>query len=170
MVLKLLEWVLPFHIYYLQMMWWFFSKANTAKANVILKCLTMYSCWSGQCINQAKSAIFFSKNCKPAIKASVNSVLKLPPIPACAKYLGIPLFILKKKNESFSELKDRIFAKVTSWKARLLSYATRTTLIKSVLNAIPTYIMSLSYSKDFLCKDWLGFEKILVGLPTRKKA
>ena len=98
-----------------------FSKANTAEANVILKYLTMYSYWSGQCINQAKSVIFFCKNCKPVVKASVNSVLKLPPILACAKYLGIPLFILRKKDDFFFELKDRIFANVTGWKARLLS-------------------------------------------------
>jgi hypothetical protein len=39
------------------------------EANVILKCLTSYSIWLGQCINQAKFAIFFSKNCKLAIKA-----------------------------------------------------------------------------------------------------
>jgi hypothetical protein len=51
----------------------------------------------------------------------VNSILKLPPISACAKYLGILLFILRKKNDSFSELKDRISAKVIGWKARLLS-------------------------------------------------
>ena len=78
-----------------------FSKANMAKAHVILKCLTSYSFWSRQCVNQAKSVIFFNKNCKPVIKASVNSVLKLLPIPACAKYLGIPLFILRKKDSFF---------------------------------------------------------------------
>jgi hypothetical protein len=108
-----------------------------AEANVILKCLTSYFLWSGQCINQTKSTIFFGKNCKHSVKDSINRVLKLPYIPARAKYLGIPLFILRKKNGSFSELKNRTFAKVTSWKAMLLSRATKTTLIKSVLNAIP---------------------------------
>ncbi|XP_059451038.1 uncharacterized protein LOC132181824 [Corylus avellana] len=142
-----------------------FSKANLAEANVILKCISLYSLWSGQCINQAKSAIFFSKNCKPAVKASVNGVLKLAPIPARAKYLGIPLFISRNKKDSFSELKDRIFAKVTGWKARLLSQAARTTLLKSVLNAIPTYFMSLFLIPKSLCSEidsvlrkfWWGF-------------
>jgi hypothetical protein len=147
-----------------------FSKANRTEANVILKCLSLYSLWSGQCINHAKSSIFFSKNCKPAVKASVNSVLRLPPIPANAKYLGIPLFILRKKKDSFSELKERIFAKVTGWKARLLSQAARTTLIKSVLNAIPTYIMSLFLIPKSLCAEIDSvLRKFWWGFPQEKK-
>lgn len=121
-------------------------------------------------INHAKSAIFFSKNCKSAVKASVNSVLKLPPIPASAKYLGIPLFILRNKKDSFSVLKERIFAKVTGWKARLLSQAARTTLIKSVLNAIPTYIMSLFLIPKSLCAEIDSvLRKFWWGFPQEKK-
>jgi hypothetical protein len=142
-----------------------FSRANRAEAASILNCLNTYSCWSGQCINFSKSAVFYSRNCKPTIKASINGILKLPPIPARAKYLGLPLFISRKKKDSFIELKERIFAKVTGWKARLLSQAARTTLIKSVANAIPSYIMSLfllpknfcSEINSILRKFWWGF-------------
>ena len=63
------------------------------------------------------------------------------------------LFSFLGKRTLFSELKDRIFAKVTSWKARLLSQAARTTLIKSVLNAIPTSIMSLFLVTKSLCAE-----------------
>ena len=52
---------------------------------------------------------------------------------------------------SFIEFKDRIFAKITSWKARLLSQAARTSLVKSMANAIPTYIMSLFLLPKALC-------------------
>jgi hypothetical protein len=86
-----------------------FSKANSGEAATILKCLNSYSKWLGQCIDFSKSTIFFNRNCKPAIKASINK----PPIPAKVKYLGIPLFMDRKKD-SFIELKDRILAKVTS--------------------------------------------------------
>jgi exonuclease III len=147
-----------------------FSKANMAEANVILKCLSLYSRWSGQCINHTKSSIFYSKNCKPAVKSSVNRILRLPPIPANAKYLGIPLFILRKKKDSFSEMKERILAKVTGWKAKLLSQAARTTLIKSVLNAIPTYIMSLFLIPKSLCAEIDSvLRKFWWGFPQEKK-
>jgi hypothetical protein len=120
-----------------------FSRANAREARVVLNCLTSYSKWSGQSINLAKSAVFFSKNCRASSKSSINDILHLAPIPARAKYLGIPLFLHKRKKDSFIELKDRIFSKITGWKAKLLSHAARTTLVKSVANAIPTYIMSL---------------------------
>ena len=142
-----------------------FSKANREEAYVILKALNSHAKWSGQDINSSKSSIFYSKNCKPAIKTAINNILKLPPIPARAKYLGIPLFLNRRKRDSFIELKERIFAKVTGWKAKLLSQAARTTLIKSVANAIPSYIMSLFFLPKSLCleinsvlrKFWWGF-------------
>jgi hypothetical protein len=88
------------------------------EASAILHCLSTYSLWSSQCINVSKFAIFFSRNCKDFIKSSIN-ILRLPPIPTRAKYLGLPLFLDRKKADSFIELKEGIFARVTGWKARL---------------------------------------------------
>jgi hypothetical protein len=105
-----------------------FSCANAHEANTILNCLSTYSRWSNQCINREKSVIFFSKNCRPASKASINGILHLPPILSRAKYLGIPLFMGHKKNDIFMELKDKILAKIYGWKSKLLSQAARTTL------------------------------------------
>jgi hypothetical protein len=98
-----------------------FFRANNAEASAILNCLNTYSHWSRQCINFSKSTVFYSKNCKPNIKASINCILRLPHILARAKYLGLPLFFDRKKSASFVDLKERIFAKVIGWKARLLS-------------------------------------------------
>lgn len=142
-----------------------FSRANVREAQAIINCITTYSSWSGHRINIAKSAVFFSKNCRLTSKNVVNAILNFAPIPARSKYLGIPLFFNRRKKDSFIELKDIIFAKVTGWKAKLLSQAARTTLIKSVANAIPTYIMSLFLLPKSLCaniksvlrKFWWGF-------------
>jgi hypothetical protein len=128
-----------------------FSKANPSEAEAILRCLNIYSAWSGQHINMSKSAIFFSKNCKSSIKAVVNDILHLALIPYRAKYLGIPLFMHKSKKESFIDIKDKILARISGWKARLLSQAGRTTLVKSVINVIPTYLMSLFLIPKSLC-------------------
>jgi hypothetical protein len=84
--------------------------------------------------------------------------------------LGLPLFFDRKKSDSFIELKVIIFAKVTGWKARLLSQAARTTLIKSVTNAIPSYIMSLFLlSKKFCSEINLILRKFWWGFPQDKK-
>jgi hypothetical protein len=65
----------------------------------------------------------------------------------------------RKKTAVFMEIKDKIVAKISGWKARLLSQAARTTLLKSIANAIPSYIMSLFLLPKSLC----CFGKILVG-------
>jgi hypothetical protein len=57
----------------------------------------------------------------------------------------------RKKQDYFVELKDHIFAKIIRCKARLLSQAARTTLIKTVANAIPFYLMSLFLLPKSLC-------------------
>jgi hypothetical protein len=147
-----------------------FSRANNSEARTILSCLSTYSKWSGQCINISKPAMFFSRNCRPAMKISIKGILGLNLIPARAKYLGMPLFLLKKKSDSFIELKDKIFSKITGWKARLLSQAARTTLVKSVANAIPTYIMSIFLlPKSFCAVINSGLRKFWWGFPQEKK-
>jgi hypothetical protein len=147
-----------------------FSQANGNEANAIINCLSTYARWSGQCINMSKSAVFFSKNCRPATRNAVKSILHLQSIPARAKYLGIPLFMLSKERDTFIELNDRIFAKISGWKAKLLSQAARTTLVKPVANAIPTYVMSIFLLPKSLCSDINnGLRKFWWGFPQDKK-
>jgi hypothetical protein len=113
----------------------------------------------------SKSIIFFSRNCKSTVKEAVNGILHLALLPSQAKYLEIPLFMHRRKKESFIDLKDKILARIIGWKARLLSQAARTTLVKSVVNVIPTYPMSLFLLPRSLCasinsyirKFWWGY-------------
>jgi hypothetical protein len=82
-----------------------------------------------------------------------KSMLDLSHISAKAEYLGIPLFFHRSKKRSLADLKDKMFSKIVGWKAKLLSQAARTTLIKSVANVIPSYIMSLFLLPRGFCKD-----------------
>ncbi|XP_059454884.1 uncharacterized protein LOC132185076 [Corylus avellana] len=140
---------------------------------VILDEYEIFSAISNLGLNKAPGpdgmTVLFSKNCHVSSKASINEILNLARIPARAKYLGIPLFMHRNKQDSFVELKDRIFAKISGWRARLLSQAARTTLIKLVANAIPTYLMSLF----LLPKAWCsainsGLRKFWWGYPQEK--
>ncbi|XP_056697634.1 uncharacterized mitochondrial protein AtMg00310-like [Spinacia oleracea] len=60
-----------------------------------------------------------------------------------AKYLGIPTIIGRSKKSVFATLKDRIWKKLQGWKEKLLSRAGKEVLIKSVIQAIPTYLMGV---------------------------
>lgn len=59
------------------------------------------------------------------------------------KYLGIPLGAKNKELEVWSEVLERSERKLTRKKSQYLSLGGRLTLKKSVLDALPTYMLSL---------------------------
>ncbi|KAL0433988.1 UNVERIFIED_CONTAM: hypothetical protein Slati_2733100 [Sesamum latifolium] len=70
-----------------------------------------------------------------------------------AKYLGLPAVVRRSKREIFDGLKVRIWRKMQSWLARLLSQARWAVLIKSVLQVIPSYAMNCFKMPDGLLSD-----------------
>ena len=71
-----------------------------------------------------------------------------------AVYLGAPLFLSKAPSKDFKYLADRLQTKLIGWRSKTLSRAGRTTLIKSVAQAIPNYVMS-SFSIPYSVCDKL---------------
>lgn len=69
-----------------------------------------------------------------------------------SKYLGNPLFVKRKKVESFNYTLDKMKGRLESWKARTLSWVGRATLVRSTLNAIPNYTMSLFKLPATICR------------------
>jgi len=124
-------------------MLWFFSHANVHEARSILHCLTTYSRWSRQCINISKSATFFSIKLHSCFYFRNQWYSQSSLISSRAKYLHIPLFMHCNKRGAFIDIIARIYSMISRWKAKLLSQAARTTLLKSVANAIPMYLMPL---------------------------
>ncbi|KAL8496805.1 hypothetical protein ACS0TY_020472 [Phlomoides rotata] len=59
-----------------------------------------------------------------------------------AIYLGIPTAVGRSREAVFRELVNRVTKKLKDWKARVLSLAGKVTLVKSVIQAIPTYLMT----------------------------
>lgn len=57
-------------------------------------------------------------------------------------YLGQRTFCLRKKRIQFDYLRERIHKKIHGWTSRFFSQGGREVLIKSVLQAIPSYAMS----------------------------
>lgn len=143
-----------------------FCRANIREARVVDTILQTYCGWSGQLVNKHKSAIYFSPNTLPEVIAAISDVLHLKRMKSDCKYLGLPMFWGKSKKTHFSEMQDRIQAKVAGWKCKSLSQAGRTVLIKSVATALPLpqyYMQSLHfplgwYAKvDKILKDfWWG--------------
>ena len=76
--------------------------------------------------------------------------LGVPKTMQCEKYLGLPSFVGKGKKASFYYTKEWVWRKLQGWEGKLLSQASKEVLIKSIIQAIPTYTM--------------GCFKILIGL------
>jgi hypothetical protein len=59
----------------------------------------------------------------------------------------------RSRNREFMHIKDRVSKQVNDWKSKLLSQAGKEVLLKSVVQAIPTYSMSIFLLPKELCKE-----------------
>jgi hypothetical protein len=57
--------------------------------------------------------------------------------------LGVPLHYEKLKREEIQPIVDRILARISGWKGRLLSYGARLTLLRACVTNIPIYLLSV---------------------------
>jgi hypothetical protein len=144
-----------------------FAKATSSEASTIKDCLDSYCNESGQAINTAKSLILFSKNTTASSINSIKSIFPYKATAAIAYYLELPFIIGKSKNETFQSILARVLGKIDGWRAKTLSQAGRTILIKATASSIPSYTMSTFFFPNSLCttlykcfKDlWWGFPK-----------
>jgi hypothetical protein len=142
-----------------------FAKATSSEAIAINTCLHKYCSWSGQKVNNGKSSILFSKNTSPASISSILGIIPYRRTSSAPLYLGLPLLFGSSRKKAFQPLIDKVLSKITGWRAKTLSQAGRTVLIKSTAAAIPTYAMSTFLLPSSLCKTldrrfkdfWWGF-------------
>ena len=67
--------------------------------------------------------------------------------------MGLPSFVGRAKKACFTQIKERIWAKMQGWKEKLLSQVGKEVMIKAVVQSIPTYSMSVFKLPVILCKD-----------------
>jgi hypothetical protein len=98
-----------------------------------------------------KSEIMFSKKVLESIKEGITQTLPMQRVESFSKYLGMPTQLGRSKQQVFNYIIDRIWKKLKGWKEKNLSFVGRGTLIKVVIQAIPTYIMSYFMLPKNLC-------------------
>ena len=69
------------------------------------------------------------------------------------KYLGLPSLVGRNKRNIFQQLKERVANKLSRWKEKFLSMASREVLIKAVVQAIPTHTTSCFLLLESLCNE-----------------
>ena len=89
----------------------------------------------------SKSKVFFSPNVNPTLRQHLCGILGVSSTPNLGKYLGFPLISNGRSTRNFDFVVEKVQAKLSSWKAKLLSPAGRVILVQSVTSAIPAYYM-----------------------------
>lgn len=69
------------------------------------------------------------------------------------KYLGVPILHKRVNQQSFRFIHDKVDQRLSTWKAKTLSFAGRITLTQSVLQALPTYVMQSAYLPRHVCEE-----------------
>lgn len=77
------------------------------------------------------------------------------------KYLGHAFYNFKSKTQAFKEVVNKMADKLAEWKKKALSLAGRIVLIKSIAQALPSYIMqsilapkSVTTKMDAMIRDF----------------
>ncbi|XP_043694348.1 uncharacterized protein LOC122645066 [Telopea speciosissima] len=132
-----------------------FGKATTSNAITLKKLLDEFSGLFGLSINHGKSSLFFA-NCDAGIKGWFECTLNMSEGHLPIKYLGVPLATQGPRACDFQLLISKVEHKISSWSARMLSFAGRLTLLKSIV---------MGCISNWVDTRWLG--RLFVGQKRR---
>lgn len=68
-------------------------------------------------------------------------------------YVRNPLFLGWNRGKSFKKLKKRVYDRLEGWMAKSISKASRTTLVKLVVQSIPSYAMATLRLPAYFCRE-----------------
>ena len=117
------------------------TEASSNCCHTITRILEDFCLQSGQKVSLPKSKVFFSPNVNPNLRHHLCGILGVSCTPNLGKYLGFPLRSNGRSTRDFDFVVEKVQAKLSSWKAKLLSPAGRVILVQSVTSAIPAYYM-----------------------------
>nr|XP_025628468.1 uncharacterized protein LOC112721637 [Arachis hypogaea] len=105
----------------------------------LLRCFELMS---GLSINFEKSNLI-PVNCSQELVSRMCQLLGCQEATLPVKYLGISLGANPRLVKTWKPILDKIEEKLSLWKAKVLSKAGKLVLIKSVINSLPIYYLSL---------------------------
>jgi hypothetical protein len=115
--------------------------------------LDNYERGSSQKISLNKTGVFFSRNTSLSRRREILVLSSLSETNRYDSYLGLPTLVGKNQINAFKEIKERVIQKLHNWKTKFLSLVGKEVLLKAVIQAIPTYSMSIFLLPIGLCKD-----------------
>lgn len=129
--------------------------------------LDIYGNATGQSLNFDKCSILFGPACPFVNQEEVRQVLNVTSLVFEEKYLGLPTPDGRMSKGRFQNLQMSLTKRLIQWGDGHLAQPGRETLIKSVAQALPTYIMGVFKVPFSVCDEltrmvrgfYLGAEK-----------
>lgn len=115
-----------------------FSRGDASSVQQMMTVLEKFGAASGLKANQLKSCIYFG-GVKQAIKQEILQMTGMTEGELPFRYLGVPLASQKLNIAQYQPLIKKILSKMDCWSTRLLSYAGRVQLLKSVVAGIQLF-------------------------------
>ena len=106
-----------------------------------------------QAVNREKSVVYFNPNVLPPLRAEIKKTLGILVEAFTECYLGLPTAVGRITSGSFSHIGERSRSKMQGWSEKNLSCAGREVLLKSVVQAIPTFSMSCFQLTKGVCSQ-----------------
>ncbi|KAL6205273.1 hypothetical protein ACLB2K_022535 [Fragaria x ananassa] len=128
-----------------------FAEASSEQATLLKRSLDLFCSLSGQAVSYEKSLIFCSPNTSKAIASDISSICGSPLTNDLGNYLGMPLVHERVNQFTYANIFDKVQSRLSSWKSKTLSMASRLVLIQSVSSAIPNYAMQTAKLPLSLC-------------------
>eukprot|EP00253_Pinus_taeda_P023921 PITA_23921 len=127
-----------------------FGEPTVREVRNMKKALDLFAKASGMEINKEKSCTFIF-NMVDTVKRHLTRMLSFKKGDLPTKYLGNVLDYNPKRLNNWQGILEKLKNRVANWTFRTLNIAGRTVLVKSVLQAIPIYPLSIMALPQGVC-------------------
>lgn len=129
-----------------------YCKATISEAIKVCQLLQTFEHATVQHVNRQKSTIFFSTNTSKEARTAICEQMSMNEATEHSMYLGLPNIMGRNKNVILGFLKDKVRKKVVNWDGQLISKPGKEILLKTVIQALPTYAMSVFLLPLEMCR------------------
>lgn len=147
-----------------------FAKVDEESYEAILEVLNNFCEESGQKVSLEKSRVYFSPNVQAEFREETCAKLGIQATTSIGKYLGFPINHKGAPRNRLNFIAERVMTKLSRWKARFLSFAGRSVLVKLVMSVVPNYVMQGTTLLAHLCEKLDKINRdFLLGTTSEKK-